>query len=255
MATINNAKFNGLVMFQRNHRENDLLVKFLTREYGKRMFFIRNAKKANFQLHSAILPFTFGTYSGLIRDNGLSYINAALEIKQFENIFQDISLNAYATFIMNLVDAAFDDNFVIPKWFDIAKQSLALIDAGNDAQVVSDLMQIQLLPSFGLNFNWNKCAVCQRQDVPMDFSDKYNGMLCQNHWLLDTHRWHLTAKTVKILAILSQISPFQVGNISISNHTKQEIWHLLEVIYQDQVGINLKSRNFIDQMEKWNLKR
>lgn len=60
MNTVANADFNGIVMFERSHRENDLLVKFLTKEHGKRMFFIRNAKKVDFKLRSAILPFSHG---------------------------------------------------------------------------------------------------------------------------------------------------------------------------------------------------
>lgn len=50
MSQLVNADFTGMVMFAKNHRENDLLVKFLTREYGKRMFFIKNAKKKDFKL-------------------------------------------------------------------------------------------------------------------------------------------------------------------------------------------------------------
>lgn len=251
MSQLVNADFTGMVMFAKNHRENDLLVKFLTREYGKRMFFIKNAKKKDFKLRSAILPFTHGRYSGLIRSNGLSYINAALDVKQFENIFQDIELNAYATFLLNLVDAAFDDNFKIEAWFDRLARALTLIDAGNDAEVITDLIQIQLLNSFGIAIVWDHCVVCGRRDLALDYSESRGGMLCQNHWHLDEHRWHLSVKAAKTMAMLSLVSIFKLGQISVSPATKREIWQLTERIYQDQVGINLKSRHFIDQMHNW----
>jgi DNA repair protein RecO (recombination protein O) len=249
--TIANADFTGIVMFERSHRENDLLVKFLTREYGKRMFFIKNAKKVDFKLRSAVLPFSHGQYTGLLRSSGLSYINAALDVHQFENIFQDITLNAYATLILNLIDAAFEDNLKIESWFERVNRALVLIDAGNDAEIVTDLIQIQLLNSFGISVTWDRCVICGRNDLPLDFSEQYSGMLCQQHFENDTHRWHLNPKSARILGILSAVSIFQLGQISISAETKAEIWSLTDRIYKEQVGINLKSRSFIDQMKDW----
>lgn len=240
-------------MFERNHRENDLLVKFLTREYGKRMFFLKNAKKIDFKLRSAVLPFSHGEYTGFIRTNGLSYINAAINVHQFENIFQDIELNAYATFILNLIDAAFDDNLKIDKWFDRIQRALVLIDAGNDAEIITDLIQLQLLNSFGISITWDHCVVCGRNDLPLDYSEKLGGMLCQNHWEQDQHRWNLSVKSAQILRILNQVSIFNLGQISISQKTKAEIWQLTDRIYKEQVGINLKSRSFIDQMNDWQI--
>ncbi|RXI22203.1 DNA repair protein RecO [Pediococcus pentosaceus] len=253
MNTVANADFNGIVMFERSHRENDLLVKFLTKEHGKRMFFIRNAKKVDFKLRSAILPFSHGQYTGLIRSNGLSYINAALDVQQFENIFQDITLNAYATFVLNLVDAAFDDNVKITSWFERINRALILIDAGNDAEIITDLIQIQLLNSFGISITWDHCVICGRTDFPLDYSEAFGGMLCQSHWERDEHRWHLKPKSARIIGILSAVSIFKLGQISISKETKQEIWNLTADIYKNQVGINLKSRSFIDQMKKWEI--
>lgn len=251
MTTIANANFTGMVMFERSHRENDLLVKFLTREYGKRMFFIKNAKKADFKLRSAVLPFSYGKYTGLIRSSGLSYVNAAIDVRQFENIFQEIELNAYATFIINLIDAAFEDNLKIESWYDRIERALILIDTGNDAEIVSDLIQIQLLNSFGISITWDRCVVCGRNDLPLDYSESFGGMLCRNHWEKDSHRWNLSSKSARIIRMLSMISIFKLGQISVSDTTKAEIWRLMDSIYKDQVGINLKSRSFIDQMNNW----
>lgn len=37
--------FNGILLFRRDYRERDMLIKFLTAEYGKKMFFIRGARR------------------------------------------------------------------------------------------------------------------------------------------------------------------------------------------------------------------
>ena len=48
--------FHGIVMYQKAYRERDMLIKFFTEEAGKRMFFIRGAKKRGFKMTADLLP-------------------------------------------------------------------------------------------------------------------------------------------------------------------------------------------------------
>ncbi len=52
--------FNGILLFRRDYRERDMLIKFLTAEYGKKMFFIRGARRRGFKMAAELLPFTMG---------------------------------------------------------------------------------------------------------------------------------------------------------------------------------------------------
>ena len=101
------ADFNGIVMLRKDYRERDMLVKILTDHFGKKMFFIRRARKRGFSLAAAILPFTHGTYIGNIRADGLSFINTAKNYRQWQSISQDITLNAYATYIYQQTGSSF----------------------------------------------------------------------------------------------------------------------------------------------------
>lgn len=71
--------FQGIVMYQRAHKEKDLMVKILTREYGKRMFYIRHGKSKRYQYAADMQPLTMATYEGTINRTGLSFIN---DVKQ-----------------------------------------------------------------------------------------------------------------------------------------------------------------------------
>lgn len=44
-----NERFNGIIMYRRDYRERDLLVKILTDRVGKTMFLVKNAKKKRLQ--------------------------------------------------------------------------------------------------------------------------------------------------------------------------------------------------------------
>ncbi len=43
----------------------------------------------------------------------------------------------------------------------------------------------------------------------------------------------------------------QLGTISLKPETKREIRTVLDLIYDESVGIKLKSKRFIDQMYNW----
>lgn len=243
--------FTGIIMFRRDYRERDLLVKMLTDKIGPAMFFVKDAKKRGFRMHADILPFTHGTYIGSLSNDQLSFINTASETHQYQQIATDISRNAYATYLLALVDAAFPDGRSIGGWFNQVAWALDLINRGLDEQIITNVIESQLLVQFGVAPTWDRCVVCGRDDLPLDFSEQYGGMLCANHWHLDEHRMFLDRRTVYYLRRLATLNLQQVYRIQIATPTKQRIQSVLDTIYDDSVGLNLKSKRFIRQMAHW----
>ena len=68
-----NVETRGLVLFSRNYREQDKLVKIFTESFGKRMFFVKNASKSKFS--SSLQNFTQLDLLGTMNDDGLSFIS------------------------------------------------------------------------------------------------------------------------------------------------------------------------------------
>ena len=89
-----NEPFEGVIMYRRDYRERDLLVKILTDRRGPLMFFVRGAKRKGFKLASDILPFTYGSYVGMLADEGLSYIVSAQETHHLTGIGANLNRNA-----------------------------------------------------------------------------------------------------------------------------------------------------------------
>ncbi len=251
MATYQNTQFQGIVMYANDYRERDQLIKIFTGEYGKKMFFIKNGKRRGMRLHSALLPFTVGTYVGNVNDQGLSFINAAKETAQLQRIRADINKNAYATYILGLVDAAFRDGQIVPDWFMKTKNALTLIDDGLDEQIITNIIEIQLLRAFGVAPELQRCAVCGRTDLPFDYSEKFGGLICANHFDQDSHRLHLDARTIFYLRQFSVIDLAKITTINVSPRTKRGLRRVLDLIYENSVGIHLRSKRFIDQMATW----
>lgn len=243
--------FRGIIMFRRDYRERDLLVKILTDKIGPAMFFVKGAKKRGFRLAADILPFTHGKYIGSLTDNGLSFINTASDTSQYRSIASDISKNAYATYILALVDSAFQDGQGIGAWFNQVAAALDLINSGLDEQVIANVIETQLLVRFGVAPTWDRCVICGRDDLPLDFSEQYGGMLCRNHWHLDERRLHLDQRTVYYLQRFSTLNLQKLNSIKINSTTKRRLQFVLDSLYDNEVGLNLKSKKFIRQMGQW----
>ncbi len=240
--------FRGIIMFRRDYRERDLLVKILTDKIGPAMFFVKGAKKRGFRMAADILPFTHGEYIGSLTDNGLSFINTASDTSQYRSIATDISKNAYATYILALVDSAFQDGQGIGGWFNQVAAALALINNGLDEQVIANVIETQLLVRFGVAPTWDRCV---RDDLPLDSSEQNGGMLCRNHWHLDERRLHLDQRTVYYLQRFSTLNLQKLNSIKINPVTKRRLQFVMDSLYDNEVGLNLKSKQFIRQMGQW----
>ena len=53
------------------------------------------------------------------------------------------------------------------------------------------------------------------------------------------------------MRLFSVISLDRLGSITVKEETKREIRTLIDLIYDESVGIKLKSKKFIDQMYTW----
>ena len=241
----------AIILWTKNHKEHDKLVKIFSQKDGKFMCYARGVHKKNNALNSAIQPFTKAVYLGKFTKDSLSFLNAAKEVEPYRNIQQDIFINAHATYILRLADAVIDDNKTDEPLFAFVDLALTMLDNGNDEEIITNIFEIQLLPRFGAQINWLDCAICQENQGAFDYSMKYHGVLCQKHFDKDQRRLHASAKTIHLLRMFSQISYERIGNIGVKKETKQELRAVIDQLYEEYVGLHLKSKTFLDQMADW----
>lgn len=243
--------FNGIVMYRRSYRERDLLVKILTDQIGPAMFYVRGAKKRGFKMAADILPFTHGHYIGTLNQHGLCYIKTASSTTQYMHIASDLQKSAYASYILNLVDTAFDEGVPMGGWFGQVATGISKIDQGLDPQIISNIFEVQLLGRFGVQPTWDHCVICGQSQPPLDFSERYGGVLCQRHWQLDPDRMHLDRRTIHYLQLFATLNLRDLHSISVGTVTKKRLAWVLDTLYDDEVGLNLKTKRFIKQLAKW----
>ncbi|MHC5249101.1 DNA repair protein RecO [Enterococcus sp. LJL90] len=245
------AESKGLILFARDYKEKDKLVKIFTESAGKMMFYVKGAHRQNNPLTPAIQPFTEAVYIGQFKSDGLSFLNSVKEVRAFRKIREDIFISAYGTYILSLVDAAIDDRVYDPNLYRFLEQSLTMLEEGYDPEIITNIFEIQLLHRFGISLIWDHCVICGQTQGKFDFSSAYNGVLCEKHWYKDERRYHADPRAVHFARMFSAIDVKQIENISIKAETKAAIRQLLDQLYEEYVGIHLKSKKFIDQMKSW----
>lgn len=241
----------GIILFTKDFKEKDKLVKIFTESSGKLMFFVKGAHRKNNPISSSILPFTEAIYIGDFREEGLSFLNGSKDVKPFRLIQQDIFINAYATYILNLVDAAIEDRVYDPHLFKFVQQALMLMDEEKDPEIITNIFEVQLLSRFGIVIDWKKCAVCGETHGKFDYSSKYSGILCEKHWSLDERRYNWNPIAIHFVRLFATVSYDKVQEIKMKQETKDEIRKIIDELYDEYVGIHLKSKKFIDEMKSW----
>lgn len=241
----------GIVLYYRRHRERDFLVKIFTKRFGKVMFFVRGSKKQQSELMQSIQPFRRATFIADIRENGLSFLRAAKDIEVYRELQIDIFKNAYSTYICALADAALEDRMMNLDMYYQIENSLHLINEGYDSEVIMNIIETKFLRNFGVSPNFMACSVCGKTEGIFDFSDKYHGIICSEHFFEDSRRLHVNPKAMHLVRLYSVLKLDNIGNISIKPDTQQEIKRLLEHIYEQSVGLKLKSKKFIDNLHEW----
>ena len=237
------------MLYNRNFREDDKLVKIFTEQAGKRMFFVKHA--VNSKLSPVIQPLTIANLLMKINDEGLSYIQDYQDVQSFNRINNDLFIMSYATYVAALADASIHDNQPDAALFAFLEKTLELMNQGLDYEILTNIFEIQILSRFGVSLNFHECVFCHRTGMPFDFSFKWNGLLCPEHYYQDERRSHLHPNIPFLLNQFQSVEFETLETISLNKEIKQQLRHIIDQLYDEYVGIHIKSKKFIDSLGDW----
>lgn len=244
-----NVETRGLVLFSRNYREQDKLVKIFTESFGKRMFFVKNASKSKFS--SSFQNFTQLELLGTINDDGLSFISDISETTTYKYITTDIFAQAYASYLIGLSDVAISDKQYDASLYGFLSKSLELIDNKIDKAIITNIFELQIMSRFGTQLYFGQCVFCHRTDLPMDFSYQYNGCLCREHFDKDSSRVHVDPNIIFLCHTFMGIEMDKLPSLKLSDELKLKLRQFIDGLYEHYIGVKIKAKKFIDSMDSW----
>ncbi|WP_019242629.1 MULTISPECIES: DNA repair protein RecO [Bacillus] len=242
-------KCEGIVIRRTDYGENNKIITIYTREWGKIGVMARGANKPNSRLSSVTQLFYYG-YFLVQTSSGLGSLSQGESIESFRHIREDIMKTAYASYIIELLDKGTEDKKPNPFLFELLYQTLHYIDEDYDPLVLKFIFEMKMLPVLGIPPMLDRCVNCGETEGEFSFSVKNGGFLCHRCQNDDPYRINISAKSIKLLRLFYYFDLSRLGNISLKAETKKELSFVIDAYYEEYSGLHLKSKKFLQQMNK-----
>lgn len=242
-------KWEGIVIKSRSYGESNKIVTLMTREAGKVAVMARGAKKPTSRLAGITQTFMHGMFV-VQRTSGMGTLQQGEHISSMRNIQTEITATAYASYIVELIDRLVDEGSPQPFAFEVLQQALHAIEEGYDPEAIALFVDWKLLPYTGVQPVLHACASCGQVEGEFAFSFSQGGFLCHRCFHLDQYIIRLTPTQLKLIRMFYTVPIEQVGKLDLKKGTKHFIKKIVTTIYEEQTGIRLKSRSFIEQLER-----
>ncbi|MGD9676824.1 MAG: DNA repair protein RecO [Vulcanibacillus sp.] len=241
-------KTEGIVIKAMDYDEGSKIITLLTKDKGKVSIVAKGAKKTKSRLNASTQVFCYGEYIYYLGNQStMGTLNQADILLNFVDIYHDISKTSYSAYLIELVDKLTDQNDPNQYLFEQLLLSLININAGKDDEIITRIFEMKLFQIFGYRPHLQSCAICKKEDDLVAFSVSNGGLICNNHKSINPVIL-LEPNTIKLLRLFEKMDIKNLGTISVGHSTKTQLKLVAEAFYDEYIGIPLKSRNFLDQL-------
>lgn len=242
-------KITGIVIRTTDYGESNKILTIFSSELGKIGVMARGAKKPKSRLSSISQLFTYGQFV-FQKTSGLGVLNQGEVIQSFRGIRSDIFLTAYSAYIVELLDRLTEPLEKNSSLFDILYHTLNYIDEGIDYEILTRMFEIKMLKVAGISPEVDQCTNCGEVESNFAFSIKEAGLLCYRCKSIDYNSIPISTAVTKMLRLFYHINLNRLGSISVREETKKQIKQVVEAYYEEYSGIHLKSKRFLNQIDK-----
>ncbi|SER70258.1 DNA repair protein RecO [Salipaludibacillus aurantiacus] len=243
-------KIEGIIIRTNDYGETNKILTVYSRENGKTALMARGAKRPKSRFASVSQLFVYGTFI-YQKSKGIGTLNQADIIDSFRDVRSDLMVTAYGAVMVELIDRLTEDQDKNPYLFELLYQLLHHLNEGDDGEILLRILETKMLTYSGSTPTLHECANCGNTDLPFMFSLRFGGALCTQCLANDDYHLKVSPAVMKLLRLFQQINPARIGQISVKEETKKQLKEVLELYYQEYVGIKLKSKRFLDQMTRF----
>ncbi|WP_100398308.1 DNA repair protein RecO [Bacillus sp. FJAT-44742] len=245
-------KAEGIVLRTISYGESNVIVTLFTREAGKIAVMAKGAKKPKSRLASITQPFMYGMFL-YYKGSGMSTLSQGDPVNSFKLVRADINKTAYASYFVEMVDKLTEEKERNPYLFELLLQLLQYLNEEMDEEVLMRIFETKMTAVAGIKPELDHCASCQSKEGEFSFSVKEAGFLCRQCVHIDEKKIPISQQTVRLLRLFFYMDIARLGTVSLKQETKDQLKTVLETYYDEYSGLHLKSKRFLNQLEKWKL--
>lgn len=248
-------KMEAIVLRTIDYGENNKILTLLTATFGKIAGLARGAKKPQSPLGAVSQPFTYGSYILHIgQGQGMGTIFQADLLDSFRPVREDLYKTAYASYVLELADRFTEEREPSQGMFLLVLTTLQHLKEGKDPEILARLMELNMLDVAGIRPDLHHCAHCYRPlEQSIRFSILHGGPLCGDCHHSDERAVWTKPATLKVLQNLQRLDVRRLGETRVSPDVKRQMNKIMRQYFDEYSGVHLRSRNFLEQLHKYEL--
>lgn len=243
-------KIDGVVIKTKDYGETHKIVTIFSRKIGKFSAIARGAKKPKSRMAAVTQPFIYGQFF-VYFNKGLSTLQQGEIITSFRTIREDITKTAYAAYVTELTEKLLDEQLPVPDIYKEFIQTLEWISEHDDVDIPLMMYEMKLYRAGGFAPTVDRCTNCGSKNSPFSFSIVEGGLLCSKCQQIDPDAIPLTNAVVKLLYLFSTVGMERLGNVSVKEENRMLLRSLLDHYYERYGGYFLKTKRFLNQLDKF----
>lgn len=244
-----NQRIKAIVLAKRKYREYDELVWLYTENYGILSAIIHGVKRKRSKYKGELSLFSV-VYVDVKIKTGLSTIYDFEILKQSineKNIFLGYT---YGSQISELLRRVLPEKEAISGMFNLIETLLLLLDKLAYPNLAVAFLQQKILVFTGSQIVLERCVICQKQTNIVAYSYFHHGLICQTcqSYVMKTDL--VDDQLLKLLVAFSRLDVNKLEQLQLDLHAANFISQFWQHIYEQDLGIVLKSQKVLASMEK-----
>lgn len=240
-------KVSGIVIKRVGLNDNDVILTIFTKEKGKIQAIAKGAKK----IKSAYMGTTqIFCYSNFVYYPGktFAYLNQSELIESFYKLRSDLNKLAEATYTIELINSAFEENHKDERILNLLLHTLKLINSEKtkDTKIVLLAYQLKFMGFMGYAPEINKCSKCSKKLEEYYFSKKHGGLLCSNCKGTITYECRVSKNAVDILNTLLFADINKIGQLEYNRELVKYLIKLMNDYITYHIDKKIYSYDFMD---------
>jgi len=239
----------AIVLRRLNIGETDRIVTLYSREKGKISGIAKGARRPLSKLAGATEPFTYGRYL-LAVGRDLDVITQAEVRESFPNVRRDLKRIAYATYLVEFVNAVVEEREPNYDLFDTLLSALYLLEAEADPEVVARYSDLHIMSLMGYRPEIDVCLRCGKRPTTADvaFSPSLGGRVCEECGPLPDDVIYISGEAADAMRRLMAAEPRSLKDLRFPNAVKEELFRAIRWYVRYQLDRELKSSEFIQAL-------
>lgn len=224
------------------YKEKDRLVFAYTKEFGRMTLIAKGVNKMESKNASSLQELSLVEVM-MIPKKGISTLLKASNVEFYRHIKEDLTLQVYASYIMEYIYKSELENKPSEKLFDSLYKAMKSLNEGTSFLLIYSLFNLEMLERNGITIEVDRCAKCKEIKPILSINVYEGGFICQECM---GHKDTLFSKEVlRLLRHMRHYKLEYMEKISYDEEDLKQVSRIVEVFVEEYSGLYFQTKKFM----------